>query len=109
MDVRALVTKSLLSAAIAVGTIPIAAAHAWAGDNGGCGIGFTESSVTDLATYASNLYAAEGATYDQWFAFLTGVDKNQDNSVCWHPIGKLCPCGNNAINVIDDNANASNN
>jgi len=109
MNVRGLIAKGLLSTAIGIGTVPIAAGHAWAGDNGGCGSGFTEESVSGLATYASQLYAAEGATYDGWFAFLTGVDKNTDNNVCWHPIGKLCPCGSNAINVVDDNANASNN
>jgi len=113
MNVRRLATKGLLCAAVAVGTLPIASVQAFAGGNGsgnlngGCGSGFTESSITDLATYAASTYAAEDPNFSDWFAYFSGLDKNGDGSLCYHPTGKLCPCGANAINVVDDNANAT--
>lgn len=109
MNVRKLARQSLLGAAIAMGTLPIAAAPASAGSNGGCGTGFTESSVDFLANYAVTNYGAEDPNYSDWFAAFSGLDKNGDGSLCWHQTGKTCPCGAQAINVVDDNANASNN
>jgi hypothetical protein len=127
MNVRRLTTKGLLCAAIAVGTLPIAAVQAFAGGNGngnlngGCGAGFTESIVgvagngivgdpngpTGLTLYAVTTYGQEDPIAADWFAYLTGLDKNLDGSLCYHPTGKLCPCGANAINIVDDNANAT--
>lgn len=102
MKVRRLAVKGVLSAAIAVGTLPIAAVQASAGDNGGCGAGFTESTLSELAQYAANTYGGDPSDYD-----FSSLDKNGDGSLCWHPIGRTCPCGANAINIVDDNANAT--
>jgi hypothetical protein len=114
MNARKLATKGLLCAAVAVGTLPIAAVQAFAGGNGnlngGCGAGFTESTIlgdTGLAQYAATTFAAEDPDPADWAAYFNGLDKNGDHSLCWHPTGKLCPCGANAINVVDDNANAT--
>lgn len=109
MNIRSLAAKGLLCAAIAVGTLPITAVHAFAtgSDNHGCGAGFTESTVSELAAYAADKYQAEDPNVADWTAVFNGVDANDDGSVCWHPIGKTCPCGANAINVVDDNANAT--
>lgn len=102
MNVRKLARQTLLGAAVAIGTLPIATAPASAGTNGGCGAGFTESSLTQLAQYAADTYGGSPNDYD-----FSGLDKNGDTLLCWHPIGKLCPCGANAINIVDDNANAT--
>ena len=113
MNVRKLATKGLLCAAVAVGTLPITAVQAFAGGNGngnlngGCGTGFTASTITELANYAATTYAAEDPNVADWVAAFGGLDKNGDGSLCWHPTGRLCPCGANAINVVDDNANAT--
>lgn len=102
MNVRKLARQSLLGAAVAIGTLPIAAAPASAGSNGGCGAGFTESSLSELAQYAADTYGGSPSDYD-----FSGLDKNGDALLCWHPIGRTCPCGANAINIVDDNANAT--
>lgn len=102
MNVRKLARQSLLGAAVAIGTLPIAATSASAGSNGGCGAGFAESSLGELAQYAADTYGGSPSDYD-----FSGLDTNGDTLLCWHPIGKTCPCGANAINVVDDNANAT--
>lgn len=100
MNARKLVRQTLLGAALAVGTLPIAAVPASAASDGGggCGAGFTESSLSALAQYAAETYGGSPSDYD-----FSALDKNGDSSLCWHPIGKKCPCGANAINIVDDN------
>jgi hypothetical protein len=108
MNVRKLATKALLVAAVAVGTLPVAAVQAFAGGNGngnlngGCGSGYTEATLGELAQYAADTYGGAPSDYN-----FSGLDKNKDLSLCYHPTGRLCTCGANAINVVDDNANAT--
>lgn len=105
MNLRSVTAKALVCAAVVAAAVPTVAGQAYAGGNGNtngsCGTGFTLSTVSDLAADAYTWY---GGDLQQWTAYLAGVDKNGDGSLCWHYIGKTCPCGANDLVVVDDNA-----